>query len=188
MNLVERAGAILRTPRTEWPVIGSESQSVGYLFLYYVLILAAIPPVSFFIGTSILGFSDYRVGFVGGLVRAVGAYGLMLVNVLVTAFIINALAGVFGAQKNFNNAMKVAIYTPTAAWLAGIFEIIRPLAFLSLIGIYSLYLLHTGITALMRPPADKALSYTVAVVLSMFAVWLVAVVLPLALWLRSALP
>ena len=40
----------------------------------------------------------------------------------------------------------------------------RRSAFLGILGLYSLYLLHTGIAALMKPPADKALIYTIVVV------------------------
>ena len=71
-----------------------------------------------------------------------------LIGVLVIAYVIDFLAGVFGAQKNLDNAMKVAAYAPTAAWLAGIFGLIPLSGFLSLLGLYSLYLLHTGIAAL----------------------------------------
>jgi hypothetical protein len=60
----------------------------------------------------------------------------MLVNVFVMAYIIDYLAGVFGGQRNFGNAMKVAVNAPTAAWVASIFDIQPPLAFLCLMGLY----------------------------------------------------
>ena len=55
MNLVERVKAILLQPNSEWPVIEREPGDAGYLFSNYVAILAAIPPVCGFIGTSIIG-------------------------------------------------------------------------------------------------------------------------------------
>ena len=51
--------------------------------------------------------------------------------------------------------MKVAVYAPTAAWVAGIFTSVPPLAFLAFLALYSLYLLHTGLAALMKPPAAR---------------------------------
>jgi hypothetical protein len=37
-------------------------------------------------------------------------------------------------------AMKLAVYSPTAAWLAGVFAILPPLAILGILGLYSLYI------------------------------------------------
>jgi hypothetical protein len=96
-----------------------------------------------------------------------------LVGVFVVAYIIDFLAGTFGARKNFGNAMRVSAYAPTAAWLAGVFNLIPALAFLGILGLYSLYLLYSGIVALMRPPADKAVVYTIAVIVCAIIVWVI---------------
>jgi Yip1 domain len=171
MNLVERVKGIVLQPKSEWPMIEREPGNVGYLFPNYVAIVAAIPPVCGFIGMSIVGYGPVRVGIVGGLLHAVVFYALSLAGVFIVAYIIDFLAGTFGAQKNLDNAMKVSAYGPTAAWVAGVFDIIPALAFLGILGLYSLYLLHTGIAALMKPAADKALIYTIAVIVCAIIVW-----------------
>jgi Yip1-like protein len=170
MNLVQRAKGILLQPKFEWLVIEREPGDAGTLFPNYVCILAAIPVVCSFIGTSIIGFGPFRVGIVSGLLHAVVVYALTLASVFVVAYIIDALAGMFGGQKNFDNAMKVSAYAPTAAWLAGVFSIIPALSILGLLGLYSLYLLHTGIAALMKPAAGKELVYTLAVVVCVIVI------------------
>ena len=53
------------------------------------------------------------------------------------------------------------------------FNIIPALAFLGILGVYSLYLLSTGIAALMKPAADRAVSYTIAVIVSAIIVLIV---------------
>jgi hypothetical protein len=181
MNLVERVKAILLSPKSEWPVIGREPGDTGHLFANYVAIVAAIPPVCTFLGTSIIGMGPYRAGIVGGLIFAVVSYVLTLVGVFVVAFIIDFLAGVFGAQKNSANAMRVSAYAPTAAWVVGVFNLIPALGFLAILGLYSFYLLHTGLAALMRPPADKSVIYTIAVVVCMIVVWVVIMGIPVAM-------
>jgi len=173
MNLVERIKGILLQPKSEWPTIEREPGDAGYLFPNYVAIVAAIPAVCTFIGTSIIGFGAYRVGIGLGLIRAVVVYALSLAGVFVVAYIIDYLAGTFGARKNLDNAMRVSAYAPTAAWVAGVFNIIPALAFLGILGLYSLYLLHTGIAALMKPPADKAVVYTIAVIVCAIIVWVI---------------
>ncbi|MEP7031862.1 MAG: Yip1 family protein [Pseudolabrys sp.] len=166
MNLVERVKNIIMQPKSEWPVIAGESGDAGYLFPNYVCIVAAIPVICSFIGTSIIGIGTYRIGIFTGLLHAVVVYLLTLAGVFIVAYVIDALAPTFGGQKNLGNAMRVSAYAPTAAWLAGVFSIIPMLSILSLLGLYSLYLLHTGIASLMRPAAGKELIYTIVVVIA----------------------
>jgi len=71
MNLVERIKGILLQPKSEWPEIEREPGDAGYLFPNYVAIVAAIPAVCTFIGTSLVGIGDYRIGIGLGLIRAV---------------------------------------------------------------------------------------------------------------------
>jgi hypothetical protein len=175
MNLVERVKAILLRPKSEWPVIEREPGDAGYLFTNYVCTIAAIPPVCSFIGTSIIGFGPVRLGIASGLLHAVVIYVLTLVGVFVMAYVIDFLAGVFDGQKNIDNAMRVSAYAPTAAWVAGVFNLIPALSVLTILGLYSLYLLHTGIAALMKPPESKALIYTIAAIICVVVIWFVII-------------
>ena len=106
-----------------------EPGSAGFLIPNYVAFVAAIPAVCTFIGTSLIGSGGYRIGIGLGLARAVVVYVLSLVGVFVVAYIIDFLAGTFGARKSPDNAMRVSAYSPTAAWVAGVFNIIPALAF-----------------------------------------------------------
>jgi hypothetical protein len=182
MNLVERIKGILLQPKSEWQVIEREPGDAGYLFTNYVAIVAAIPAVCTFIGTSIIGFGPYRISIMGGILRAVVVYVLALISVFVAAYIIDFLAGSFGARRNLDNAMKVSAYAPTAAWVAGVFNIIPALAVLGILGLYSLYLLYTGIAVLMKPPAEKALIYTIVVIVCAIILWTIVFTIPAMLF------
>jgi hypothetical protein len=182
MNLVERINGILLQPKSEWQAIEGEPGNAGYLFPNYVAIVAAIPPVCAFIGLSIVGYGPFRLGIISGILHAVVVYVLSLISVFIVAYVIDFLAGTFGARKNLDNAMKISAYAPTAAWVAGVFKIIPALAFLGILGLYSLYLLYTGITALMKPAADKAVIYTVAVIVCVIVIWTIVFAIPAALF------
>jgi hypothetical protein len=67
----------------------------------------------------------------------------------------------------------VAAYSSTAAWVAGIFGIIPALAVLGILGLYSVYLLNLGLPVLMKSPQDKAISYTVVVIIVAIVLWIV---------------
>jgi Yip1 domain len=160
-QLVERVKAILLTPQTEWPVIAREPGDAAALFSRYVAILAVIPALAGFIGTSLIG---RYVPLFSGFISAVFSYVLAFVVVFVVALIVDALAPTFGAQKNFPNALKLTVYSYTPAWLAGIFLLIPGLSFLTILGLYGLYLLWLGLPPLMQAPRDKTLPYAATVV------------------------
>jgi len=171
MSLVARAKNILLQPKTEWPVIAGEQATTGSLYTGYIIPLAAIGPVASIIGWSVFGFS---VPFVGAIRYPIGIsvrngvviYALSLVSVFVLALIIDALAPTFGGQKNQIQALKTSAYSYTAAWVAGIFNLIPSIALLGLLAaLYSCYLLFLGLPVLMKAPEDKAVGYTVVVII-----------------------
>jgi len=170
MDLQTRAKNILLTPNTEWPVIAGEQTSTGTLITGYVMPLAAIGAIAGFIGGSIVGTTipfvgTYRAPVMAGLVTAVFMFVMAIVGVLILAFIIDALAPTFGAQKNSAQALKVAVYSYTPAWIAGALQILPPLSVLGfLAGLYGIYLLYLGLPHLMKAPQDKAVGYTAVVV------------------------
>jgi Yip1 domain len=162
---------ILTSPKTEWQVIEGETGDPTHLFTNYVAILAAVPAAAAFIGYS---FGGMAVGT--ALFLAIFLYVFYCAGWYVEALVIDALAPTFGAQKNFPAALKLSAYSSTAAWLAGIFQIIPLLAILGIVGLYSLYLLWLGLPMLMRAPPDRATVYTVAVVGIMIAIGIVVVI------------
>jgi hypothetical protein len=169
MNLVERVKAILLTPKTEWAAIEGEPGDPQFLFTNYVAILAAIPAVCRFIGMSVVGLNmpmvgTYRVGVVSGLAGAIVQYILTFVIVYVMALIIDGLAPTFGGIKSQPSALKLAVYSMSPVWLAGIFSLIPGLAVLGILGLYGLYIFWLGAPILMKTPEDKSIAYTAAVV------------------------
>ena len=147
MNLVDRVKAILLSPRTEWAVIERETGDATYLFTNYVAMLAAIPAVATFIGYSLAG-----IGIGHAFIFGIFVYIFECVGWYVAALIIDALAPTFGGRKSMPDALKVAAYSGTASWLAGIFQLIPPLSVLSILGLYSIYLLWLGLPVLMKAP------------------------------------
>ena len=59
-KLIARVQALLLTPKTEWPVIAAEQETVANLYKNYILILAAIPVIAGFIKGSLIGTSYPR--------------------------------------------------------------------------------------------------------------------------------
>ncbi|GKS57554.1 hypothetical protein YTPLAS18_10810 [Nitrospira sp.] len=170
MNLVERAKSLLLNPKAEWPVIDSERPTTQELYTSYVMILAAIGPIASLIGMSVFGIEIPFVGRIRtpvmqGVTTAVVTYGLSLVMLYVLSRIINWLAPRFGGLSDPMQALKVAAYACTAAWVGGIFSLFPSLSIFGLLaGLYSLYLLYTGLPVLMKSSPDRSFGYTAGVV------------------------
>jgi hypothetical protein len=183
-KVIQRARALLVSPRTEWPVIAAESVTVQDLYREYIMILAAIPPICYFVKSSILGyawhgFRVYRFGIGPGLTAALVQYGVTLVGVYVLAVIIESLAPNFAGQPDRIQALKVAGYSYTASWIAGFGQILPGLYVLvALAGaIYSVYLLYLGLPSTMKVLPERAGVYTaVIVIIALIAGWIIALI------------
>lgn len=178
MTPTERVKNILVQPRQEWEVIARERASVAQMYQSYVIPLAAIGPIASVIGLSVIGLGGptvgrYRVPIGSSIVQAMVTFALSLAAVYVLALVIDALAPTFSGQKNQLQALKLAAYSSTAAWLAGVFELIPAMGLLAILGLYSLYLLYVGVPILMKVPAPKVAGYTVAVIVAAVVVFVV---------------
>ena len=165
MALVDRVKGILLTPAKEWRVIEPEAARTGGLFTGYVLPLAALPPIASFVGTSVVGVrmmsTTMRVTTETALKASLAQFVFSLASVYLLALIVDALAPTFGATRNAMQALKLSIYSCTAVWVAGIFAILPGTSALTLLGLYSIYLLYLGLPVMMKAPADKQVAYTV---------------------------
>jgi hypothetical protein len=171
MALADRVKKILLTPREEWEVIDPEPATVAGLYTGYILPLAAIGPIAQAVGYSVFGVSipfagTYRTPVGSAITGAIVAYVLTLAGVYVLSLIIDGLAPTFDGTKDRIQALKVAAYSSTASWVAGIFALIPGLRILGILGVYSLYLLYLGLPVLMKSPKEKAMGYTVVVILA----------------------
>jgi Yip1-like protein len=170
MDIVTRAKNICLTPSTEWPVIAEEQTPAASLVAGYVVPLAAIGAVAGLIGGSLVGVSvpfagTVRVPLTAGLVTAVFTFVMAIVGAVIVSIVINVLAPTFGGQSNGSQALKVAVYSYTPAWIAGALHIVPLLGILGILAaLYGLYLLYLGLPRLMKCPEDKAIAYTAVVV------------------------
>jgi hypothetical protein len=176
MNLTERVKNVLLQSAQEWVVIEKEPSTTSDLYTSYIVPLAAIGPVASIIGLSIIGIhvpftGTYRMPLMSAIGQAVVTYVLALAGVYVLALVIDALAPSFQGTKSQIQALKVAAYSSTAAWLASIFNLIPALAFLQILGLYSIYLLYLGLPVLMKVPQDKALVYTGVVIVAAIVIF-----------------
>jgi len=168
MDLVARVQGILLKPKEEWVKIKEESLPVSQLFTSYAMILAAIPAVAQFIGLGFIGRSRpfigwYRYGAGRAFLYAVFLYVGHLAAVYILGLVINALAPTFSSDQNKDNDMKIAVFSMTPSWMAGVLYLIPYLGTLALLAsLYGIYILYLGFnTPLMNTPKDKVVGYLI---------------------------
>ena len=168
MNAALRAKSIIIDPRTEWQAIERENDDPAYVLTRYVTLFAIIPSLFGFVGACLIGAvaqsgAIVRTPLVDGLFGAIFGYVTACASVLVIALFIQVLAPMFGGRRNFDSAFKLAVYSFTPAWLAGIFLLLPGLHFLVLLGFYGLYILWCGLPRLAKVPDEMSPAFAIAI-------------------------
>jgi len=176
--MIQRIKDIILKPKETWPTIKAEAAGIGQVFTGYAMILAAIYPIFGLLGMVLIGHGygpiGFKIPFVSALIWAIVWYVLTLVALYVYALIINALAPSFGSTQNLTNAYKLAVYSSTPMFIAGILMIIPALGILVLlISLYSFYLLYVGLPIMMDTPKAKQVGYFVVILIIMIVVYFV---------------
>jgi len=188
MDIVQRVQSIILKPKEEWVRIKAEPATVRDLYRSYIMILAAVPAVFQFLGNLLVGRrlpmvgrSTWPIG--SALANAVLTYVLALAAVYLFALIVNELAPSFASTKSMTSALKLAAYSMTPVWVAGILYIVPGLSSLVLLAsLYGFYVLYLGFTTpMMETPKDKVPAYlgigfVVAVVLFGVLPWILRVI------------
>jgi hypothetical protein len=174
-KIIARVKNILLAPKTEWPVIAAEPETVAGLYKNYIVIVAALAPIATFIGLVVFGINipflgTIRVGFGTALVQMILSYAVALGMTFIVALIIDALAPSFGGVKSQVQALKAAAYSWTAVWIVGILNILPGLGvvvgLLTLAAlVYTIYLLNLGLQSTMQSPSTRSAGYTAVVVI-----------------------
>lgn len=162
MNLVERARGMILAPEEEWRVVAAERTDMAEIFRGYVAPLAALAAVGTLLKSLLAG------SIFGALIGAVVAVILTCVGVFVVAKIVEFLAPQFGGPADALAALKLAAFAPTAAWVAEALSFIPAVGWLIGLagGLYSLYVYYLGGPVVARVAPDKALIFTISVIVA----------------------
>ena len=173
-------------PTREWEKIREQYESGNGSPLGHVLILALVPALSGYFGTTQVG---WRIG-VGEPIRITGDsamsiaiiyYIALLVGIFSIGWVIHLLGKAYEVNKPLPLCIALAAYTATPLFLIGLMQVYPVLWLNMLMGLpalaYTVYLLYSGLPIMMRIPTERGFLYSSAVM----AVGLVALVAMLAM-------
>src|SRR5262249_53251887 len=127
------------------------------------------PPIASFVGAALIGVvtpggAIARASLFNGAAGAIFGYVMSCATVLVLGLIIDLLAPLFGGRRDFKSAFKLAVYSFTPVWMAGVFLVLPGLHFLALLGCYGAYLVWLGLPRLTKASEDQAANFTAVIV------------------------
>ena len=173
-------------PPQQWGKIREQYASGQNNSVIHIFILAAIPAIAGYIGTTQVG---WRIG-VGDPIKITGDsaiaiaiiyYIAMLVGVFCIGWVIQMLGKAYEVVKPLPLCIALASYTATPLFLIGVMEVYPVLWLNMLLGLpalaYTVYLLYTGLPIMMEIPPEKGFLYSSAVL----AVGLITLVALLAM-------
>lgn len=177
MNLIERVKNIIITPKTEWEKIAGEEQTLSSVITTYVVPLALAGAVATFVGYAFIGidYGFFRMkGMDWGLKMAVIQLISAIIGVVVTSFVVDALAPSFGSEKNINKSAQLVAYGYTPSFIGALLGIFPAIGWLGgLFGLYGIYLMYLGLGPIKKTPEDKKVVYLVVTIVILIVVYLV---------------
>ncbi|MTD42641.1 DUF1282 domain-containing protein [Erwinia sp. CPCC 100877] len=178
-------------PDREMKAIKRENETVSHHYLHHVLIMAAIPVICAFIGTTQIGWHFGTGNYVQlslgtGLGLAVLFYVLMLAGVAVMGRVIWWMARNYPQRPSLARCMVFAGYVATPLFLSGIVALYPLVSLCVLVGTLALcytgYLLYVGIPTFLNITRDEGLSFSSSTLAIGVLVLEVLLALTVVLW------
>ena len=155
---------LLVSPRSGWQSVKQADYSVLQAFLGHTVLLALIPPVCGYIGTTQTGWSlglDRPVKLTpeSAMQIAVLYYGALLVATWSVAWAVHWMANTYGARQSFSTGMVLATMTATPLFLVG-FAQLQPEMWLNLVlGLpalaWTIALFYSGVPVMLDIPEER---------------------------------
>jgi hypothetical protein len=194
---MQHVWGLLSHPTDEWKAIRKEGCPIGKCYVAHIMLLAAIPPISGYIGTTKIGWQvgareAVKLTPDSAFTIAILYYIVLLIGVMTVGAMIHWMGQTYGSKKPLSQAVALAGYTATPLFLVGLIQL-YPALWLNLIAglpalAYTVFLLFSGVPVMMGISKDRGFLFSSAVL----AVGLVMLVGLLAasviLWSMGASP
>ena len=163
---------LLSNPTDEWKAVRKERPGIFRSYWSHILILAAIPVVAGYYGTTRVGWQviareGHHLSPDSALPIAIVSYVTLLIAVFVVGMLIHWMEKTYGGKADLDAAVALAGHTATPLFLIGV-SLLYPLLWLNmLLGLpalaYTVYLLYTGVPTMIGIPKERGFLFASAV-------------------------
>ncbi|MCV4342288.1 Yip1 family protein [Pseudomonas capsici] len=189
--MIHHVWGLFTHPDREWKQIRGEEESIGHMYLTHTLILAAIPAVSAYIGTTQIGWSigdrpPVMLTHGSALGMTFMSYISMLLGVAVMGGFIHWMARTYDATPTLAQCVAFATYTATPLFIGGLAALYPHMWLGMLVGTaaicYTVYLLYVGLPTFMDIPEEEGFMFSSSVLAVGLVVLVAIMAFTVVLW------
>ncbi len=189
--ILEHTVGLFTNPDQEWTSIRSRRASAPGLFAKHTLLLAMIPALAAFYGTTRVGWtlgsdSPVMLTQTSALNLCVLFYFAMLAGVFILGKFIDFMAVTYGVSGSASRGVELAAYAATPLFLAGasvIYPDVWLNLFVGLIGAsYAVYLLYQGLPILMNIPKERGFLFATSVLTVGLVMFVAMMAITVVIW------
>ncbi len=169
---LKHLSGLFTDPASEWERIRDAGYSTTEVIAGHTLILALVPAVASFIGTTSIGWQVGGTAPVRLTAESAGQIALlyyitMVASTFTMGWMIRWMSRTYGAEQPLSQCVALATYTATPLFLSGVMQL-YPLLWLNLVlGLpvlgFTIYLFYTGVPIVMRIPPERGFLFASAV-------------------------
>lgn len=163
--MLQHVLGLLAHPKQQWQNIRLKTlDSAPETYIVYLLLLAAVPPLSLLIGVTSYGWQNLDGSLIYltpviAVPLALALYLLLLSNIMGVAFIMSRLEKWVGGQADFDRSLVFAFITASPLLISGIAGLV-PIVWLDVLvvcvaGVFSTRLLFSGMPIFLSEVANR---------------------------------
>jgi hypothetical protein len=190
--MIQHGLALLVQPHTAWRRVAQLQGSSFNTLALFPVIMAILPAVAWYYGTSRVGWT---VGASEDVIRLTEAsateisflfYFVMIGSVAIIGYFIHWMSATYGANSTLTRGIVIAGLTCTPLFVAGLVGF-HPLLWLDLlIGVvalsWSTYLLYLGIPIVMNIPEERGFLFSSAIIAIALVIFVGILVVTIIAW------
>lgn len=167
--MIQNVVGLLTNPDKAWRTIKLEDSTLKPLYLVHILVLAAIPAISAYIGTSQVGWTigtlePVKLTQASALQMTVLTWLAMLTGVAIMGAFIHWMSRTYDSNPTLSECLIFAAYTATPLFIGGLAALYPNLWLAMFVGTtaicYTAYLLYQGIPIFMNIPSDEGFLFS----------------------------
>tara|TARA_R110002049_G_scaffold49267_9_gene141174 strand:- start:777 stop:1379 length:603 start_codon:yes stop_codon:yes gene_type:complete len=196
--MIQHTFGLLVRPSAQWHTVAAMNENTLRTLLLYPCLLAILPAVAWYYGTTEVGWT---VGDHGETIRltresarqiCILFYITMLVCVAIIGYFVHWMAATYGAESSTVRGIAIIGLTATPLFLAGAVGFYPILWLDMLIGVvavsWSVYLMYLGIPIVMKIPEERGFLFSSAVLAIALVILICLMVGSVILWDFGAAP
>lgn len=167
--MIQNVVGLFTNPDKTWRTIKAGETALGPMYLAHILVLAAIPAISAYIGTTQMGWTigtldPVRLTQASALQMTVLTWLAMLAGVAIMGAFIHWMSRTYDSTPSLSECVIFAAYTATPLFIAGLSALYPNLWLAMVVGTiaicYTVYLLYQGIPIFMNIPSEEGFLFS----------------------------